>query len=157
METDRQYIPDENLFDRATLTAINSIKRALKEQEADSATRLELQKTERMVKVMQRCAYNERQCAAVRENLLRNVLFEELADRTAHAALVQDRQRHIIESDPKNDGMKHADLVATALQKQLEELCPFPNVAQPHNVQQLAKALEAAGAALDSVGVTNNV
>ena len=157
MEADKQYTPDENLFDRATVTALNSIKRALRAQEAKSTIRLELEKTERMVKVMQRCTSNERQCAVVRENLLRNVLFEELADRAAHAALVQDRQRHIIESDPKNDGMKRADLVAIALQKQLEELCPFPTVAQPDNVEQLAKALEAARTALDSVGVTNNV
>lgn len=80
----------------------------------------------RAVQAMQRHASHEALCADVRANILREAVRDELIDREANAARVQERQRSIFEGQEPDalSALDKASQLVAVVESSIASLCP---------------------------------
>jgi len=79
------------------------------------------------IQAMQRVAKDEALRADVRENVLREAVRDELIDREANAARIQDRQRLLLEQAGATETLSAFDRAATSansVENSIAALCP---------------------------------
>lgn len=79
----------------------------------------------RAVQAMQRSVQDERMCASVRENVLRQSVRDDLIDREANAARIQERQRTTYDGNEKGLHVwERSNQVVAAVESSVAALCP---------------------------------
>ena len=97
------------------------------------------------IQAMQRIAKDEALRADVRENVLREAVRDELIDREANAARIQDRQRLLLEQAGATETLSAFDRAATSassVEASIAALCPH-QTRVASGVAVLAAAAEA--------------
>jgi hypothetical protein len=98
------------------------------------------------VQAMQRIATDEALRADVRENVLREAVRDELIDREANAARIQDRQRLLLEQAGATETLSAFDRAATSassVEASIAALCPHQTRVAAGVVVLAAAAAEA--------------